>query len=65
MIKSNTSHIGFEDTKCPMGVEAVLWVPGQGRAGRTDSTASVRGAAEHHDTGPGRATCGEHTSERS
>ena len=24
MIKSNTSHIGFEDTKCPMGVEAVM-----------------------------------------
>ena len=24
MIKSNTSHIGFEDTKCPMGVETVL-----------------------------------------
>ena len=23
MIKSNTSHIGFEDTKCPLGVEAV------------------------------------------
>ena len=27
MIKSNTSHIGFEDTKCPMGVEAVLSDP--------------------------------------
>ena len=24
MIKSNKSHIGFEDTKCPMGVETVL-----------------------------------------
>ena len=24
MIKSNTNHIGFEDTTCPMGVEAVL-----------------------------------------
>ena len=23
--KSNTSHIGFEDTKCPMGVEVVLY----------------------------------------
>ena len=27
MIKSNTSHIGFEDTKCAMGVEAALWQP--------------------------------------
>ena len=29
MIKSNTSHIGFEDTKYPMGVEAVLPGPGE------------------------------------
>ena len=30
MIKSNTSHIGFDDTniQCPMGVEAVLPGPG-------------------------------------
>ena len=28
MIKSNTSHIGFEDTTCPMGVEAVIARPG-------------------------------------
>ena len=31
MIKSNTSHIGFEDTKCPMGVATVLFDSPQAR----------------------------------